>query len=644
MKKLIFPIVLFFQLVVTAQINVELLSHYNPYPSAGYSDIWGYTDPSGNEYALLGVRSGTSIIDITDPTTPNEVAFIPGPFSVWRELKAHDHYAYVITEQTGTGQGLQIIDLSDLPNSASLVNTVDTYFERAHDITIENGYAYIVGTEGGGGMHILDLSDPVNPVETAYYMGSNYIHDVMVWNDTVVASAENKYDLIDVTDKFNPFRISSSGSATPPGIYAHSGWMTEDKRYFVATEEFNVVDITVWDLQDRSTWELVVPTWEMPSNSTVHNLYIIGDYAHISYYSEGYVVLDISDPLHPMLAGQYDTEDAWGCYPFFPSGNTIISDIETGLYVFRFIPGDLPPSITHQPMGDVLDNNDVTISAEIVDNNNVVAANLHFRTTNNSTTSNWNVVLDTNGPSNNVYEFIIPGQSFQTFVEYYFAAADDSDRVTTLPAGGSGLDPLGEIPPPAFFSYNVLNPGLPIINSFSPAGDTTIEKGEMILFEVNAQDTSGLDLSYQWFKNGVYGGNQFFYNYQNLFNPPPTVDSVRVRISNGYYSIEKKWFVTVLLPTDAGDPPSELTYNLQQNFPNPFNPSTDINFSIAQNDFVNLTIYNLIGQKVAVLINEQKSAGKYSYRFDASNLPAGVYIAKVSAGNFNQIIKMVYLK
>ncbi|MBK7380045.1 MAG: T9SS type A sorting domain-containing protein [Ignavibacteriales bacterium] len=153
-----------------------------------------------------------------------------------------------------------------------------------------------------------------------------------------------------------------------------------------------------------------------------------------------------------------------------------------------------------------------------------------------------------------------------------------------------------------------------------------------------------MDITYEWFKNGVYGGNQNFYEYRNLFNPPPAVDSVRIRISNGYYATEKNWFVTVTLPTDVSDTPTELTYSLKQNFPNPFNPSTDIKFSIPQSEFVNLTVYNLIGQKVAVLINENKSAGNYSYRFDASALPAGVYVAKISAGTFNKTIKMIYLK
>ena len=65
----------------------------------------------------------------------------------------------------------------------------------------------------------------------------------------------------------------------------------------------------VWDLKDRSTWDLVVPSWQLNSNSTIHNLFILGNYAHVSYYVEGYVVLDISDPTNPTLAGQYDTYD-----------------------------------------------------------------------------------------------------------------------------------------------------------------------------------------------------------------------------------------------------------------------------------------------------------------------------------------------
>ena len=344
----------FFGASLLAQTNIELISNLDEYHSSGYNDIWGYVDPMGNEYALLGVGSGTSIVDLSDPANPVEVAFIPGPQSVVRDIKVHEQYAYTITEQTGTGQGLQIINLSDLPNSATLVNTIDTWFTRAHNIFIENGYAYVIGTEGGGGMHILDLSNSVNPTETAYYTASGYIHDVYVWDDTVIVcdGSSGEYHLVDVSDKTNPQLISVSSSIP---CYAHSGWMTEDKRYFIGTEEGNQVDITVWDLQDRTSWDLVVPSWEINSGAIVHNLFIMGNYAHVSYYIDGYVVLDISDPTNPILAGQYDTypgtdgpfKGAWGVYPYLPSGFTIVSDIETGLYVLKF---DIPTTVVDEEL------------------------------------------------------------------------------------------------------------------------------------------------------------------------------------------------------------------------------------------------------------------------------------------------------
>lgn len=336
-----FYLLLFCPFILFAQNNVNLISHLDQYHSIRYNDIWGYVDGNGTEYALLGVRNGTSIISLADPANPVEITFIPGTNSVWRDIKTHGTYAYVVSDNTS--DGLQIIDLSQLPVSATLVAQLNTWFDRAHNIFIDNGYAYVIGTEGGGGMHILDLSNPTAPTQTAYYTGSGYIHDVYVWNDTVVACAEDVYALVDVSDKSNPQTISTSFAI--PNIYAHSGWMTEDKRYFIGTEEFNEVDITVWDLNDRSTWDLVVPSWETISNATVHNLFIEGNLAHISYYGDGYVVLDVSDPLNLVQVGDYNTSSMWGCYPYLPSGITICSDINEGLYVFQYT-GTVPVELT----------------------------------------------------------------------------------------------------------------------------------------------------------------------------------------------------------------------------------------------------------------------------------------------------------
>lgn len=85
-------------------------------------------------------------------------------------------------------------------------------------------------------------------------------------------------------------------------------------------------------------------------------------------------------------------------------------------------------------------------------------------------------------------------------------------------------------------------------------------------------------------------------------------------------------------------------YDLSQNFPNPFNPSTTINFAIPNNEFVTLKIFNILGSEVATLVNGTLAAGSYKFNFDAQNLASGVYLYELKAGNFTEIKKMNLLK
>jgi hypothetical protein len=85
-------------------------------------------------------------------------------------------------------------------------------------------------------------------------------------------------------------------------------------------------------------------------------------------------------------------------------------------------------------------------------------------------------------------------------------------------------------------------------------------------------------------------------------------------------------------------------YSLDQNFPNPFNPSTEIRFSIAQAGPVRLTVFNLLGQEVAQLVNDYRNAGSYAATFDASALASGTYIYKLTAGGFTAVHKLMLLK
>jgi hypothetical protein len=87
-----------------------------------------------------------------------------------------------------------------------------------------------------------------------------------------------------------------------------------------------------------------------------------------------------------------------------------------------------------------------------------------------------------------------------------------------------------------------------------------------------------------------------------------------------------------------------LKYNLSQNYPNPFNPSTRINYSVVEKGIVTITIYDLLGRKVAGLVNDVKSPGNYEVIFDASKLASGMYIYKMETEKFSASRKMVLIR
>ena len=87
-----------------------------------------------------------------------------------------------------------------------------------------------------------------------------------------------------------------------------------------------------------------------------------------------------------------------------------------------------------------------------------------------------------------------------------------------------------------------------------------------------------------------------------------------------------------------------LEFSLSQNYPNPFNPTTSISYQVPEKSFVTLKVYDLLGKEVAALVNEDKASGKYTVVFNASNLPSGIYIYKLTADNFTAVKKLMLLK
>ncbi len=343
----LFALLFFFTAALSAQgvgsPNVTFLANVNQYPSQGYNDCWGYTAPDNREYALLGVESGVSIIDITDAANPQEVAFIASSVILWKDIKTYQHYAYVVTDVIGSG--LQIIDLSNLPNSAVLVNTFNG-INTMHNVFVDelNGILYASPGSGNNPCRVFSLADPVNPVEISSFGVHN--HDSYVTSNRAFLAEgfSGSLGIFDVSDPVNPFLLGRVG--IPASGYVHNAWATPDGNYVLTTEETGGHTIKYWDVQDPGN-PIFLSDYLAP-DGLAHNAHIKGDFAYISHYGDGLRIVDLSNPNAITEIGYYDTFQgpggnfvgAWGAYPFFRSGKVLISDMSTGLYIVYFAGAD----------------------------------------------------------------------------------------------------------------------------------------------------------------------------------------------------------------------------------------------------------------------------------------------------------------
>ena len=381
---------LFSQYVPGVNNNVTLLSHMDEHNV--YSNLWGYVDELGNEYVLIGHNAGTSIINISDPSNPFEVDMVPGPTgtgTIWREIKTYNDYAYVVSEHTSPAAltGIQIIALRGLPDSIQYVGRylwpgVNDNNARAHTVSVDwQGYLYIQGgtaTLGGansGGIRIFDISDPENPVPLSTFP-PRYVHDVFVQDSIMFAhnifDFPGRIDVVNVADKTNPQLITT---ILYNGALAHNSWPTPDLNYLVSSDEsagetMKIWDISVlWDADTTNNDDIVfVSEYTADPEQIGHEPRVRDGYIFLSHYVEGLKVLDISNPADPVEVGYYDTypqpgqgfNGNWGNYPFFPSRNVVVSDIQTGLYILKFdsvsaggIEGLMTNAISGDPEPDV---------------------------------------------------------------------------------------------------------------------------------------------------------------------------------------------------------------------------------------------------------------------------------------------------
>ncbi|MEO8066639.1 MAG: choice-of-anchor B family protein [Flavobacteriales bacterium] len=376
----------------TAQnYNLDLLGHvdYQALHSSNLSNLWGYADEVGNEYAIVGVNGdgsplsgGVSIVDVTDPANPVEVFFMPGPPSIWREIKTYGDYAYITTE---AAWGLSIIDLSPLPASTNLPNIViDTFnWQTMHSLFIDesNGRLFLNGSDvGNGGVIIYDLTqDPMDPVQIGTF-DDWYVHDCYAHGDTFYGA--HVYDgfmsIVDISDLQNPDVIATQ---ITPSAFTHNVWTDDTRDFIFTTDERDDAFIGSYDISDPLNIEEADRTQSNPGSDAIpHNTYWLHDNLATSYYTYGVVIHDVSDPHNMVEVGHYDTSPnfggggfngCWGVFPFLPSGNILASDIEEGLFILGptfvqpcWLEGVVTDQLTTAPVNNALLTIDLTTISE----------------------------------------------------------------------------------------------------------------------------------------------------------------------------------------------------------------------------------------------------------------------------------------
>ncbi len=375
------------------------LSAFDAEPSSA-NDIWGFVDlNTGREYALVGLANGTSVWDVTAPEAPVEVGHVAGAQSGWRDIKVYQYhdanlgryraYAYVTTEGV---QGLQILDLTELPERVSLATVRNDDLLTAHNVYLSNvdyatgealegldAYLYVAGSNRDGGAYrVYNLDNPEAPTLVAVGAGG-YIHDAAstVIRDERAAQCahaeghcevlvdfnETTVDLWDMTDKTQPVLISQTSY---PGVgYVHSGWVSEDTLTVFVQDELDErgsgLNTTLRAMSIQSLTEpQFVGTYTGPTRAIDHNGFTVGTTYYMSNYRRGLTVLDVADPANMEEIGYFDTfavpadntasfNGAWGVYPFLPSGNLLVSDIEYGLWVLKMNDGGTLPSPAPSP-------------------------------------------------------------------------------------------------------------------------------------------------------------------------------------------------------------------------------------------------------------------------------------------------------
>jgi hypothetical protein len=548
------------------------------------------------QYAYIAAAGRSHIVDITNPAIPVYAGRIAAYGGYHQYMNVRSGYAYVCNYDAG----LAVVNVT---NPANPVNVMEIQgMPRLASIVFDGNYAYMA--VGDSGMKIFNVVNPASPVLVsristqgraafvsygAITIGGTPTGHIFVSNRNPVPgiSAINvSVPATPVTSAFLAALASPSGSAFTP-FYSNG-------KVYVAygTAGLRIVDVTT------PSQPSVLSTLALSGES--RGVVVSGSYAYVAAMDSGVHVVDVTNPASPARLSTIGTSRARG---IAMNGNYVyVGTRDSGLVVLNISTPATPTWLTTVRGLDI---------EAVAAAGNVVGVSLY------STIRFYDVTL----PASPVVKGSTP----------------------TLKTGNEGFAIAGN------YAYVPDGDSLKIFNIANLATPTLLSKIKTGGYGYAAALAGG----YCYVAAEAAGVRAI-----NITNPAAPVEDgyydgvpqSRGIAANGafIYAAEKLDGLSVykndLVTGVDNHEATPSSFDLLQNYPNPFNPTTNITIKLAERAFVTLEIYNLVGQRVAVLARQQMPAGSFTFSVDASALPSGLYFYRMQANAFSSVRKMVLIK
>ncbi len=632
--------------------NVDLLSYMSLAEIGGNpnndntSDVWGWVSPATNkEYALVAVSNGLAFVDISLPQSPIYLGTLPTHTtnSLWRDVETMDHYCFVGSE--ASGHGLQVFDLLQLDNVTTPTAFIETAyyggFGNSHTIAIDpvSKILMAMGTNTfNGGPHLVDISNPLQPILIGGYQDAGYTHDGTILTyggpdinhqgDVIVVACNGNSGwgvvTLDVTDPTDILFLDNYDY--PERGYTHQGWFSKDMSHYLVNDELDEQNIGtttrthIFNFSDLDN--IGYMNYYLSTNSSIdHNLYIKDQFVYESNYRSGVRILDASRVSTGVLneVGYFDLfplndlpqfSGTWSNYPYLPSGVNLATSMYDGFFVLR-------PTLLYlqsknlNACGQSADTLQLKINADL---QFPLTANITgipgfpvFSGVNIAGTGSYNIIISDLGT--------VPTGTFNCTLQLLTNFGESYDLFFTISTGTPPPTP-NLLSVPATIQYN----GFDYTFNWSAVPGAT-----SYLFEISENDPTFGNIVYSSTEIGNFATLPMGFPFSEGKTYSWRVTAINLcGASAASVSEDFQW-----IPASV----NEITEREFVLYPNP--AENQIFIQNFQSGKSNVTIYNTTGQVVFTTSLNQPGV----HTLEVENLPTGIYTIQVGRLTKRLLIK-----